>query len=52
MTSLNEPLQVGCGLVLPNRIMRAAMSEALADPGSSPAAHLGRLYRTWSRVIR
>ena len=52
MTSPNEPLQVGCGLVLPNRIMRAAMSGALAGPGNSPVAHLGRLYRTWSRGIR
>jgi 2,4-dienoyl-CoA reductase-like NADH-dependent reductase (Old Yellow Enzyme family) len=52
MASLNEPLEVRCGLVSPNRIMRAAMSEALADPGNSPVAHFGRLYRTPSRGIR
>jgi 2,4-dienoyl-CoA reductase-like NADH-dependent reductase (Old Yellow Enzyme family) len=49
MTSLHEPLQLPCGLVLPNRIMKAAMSEALGDPGNSPGARLERLYRTWSQ---
>ena len=43
MTSLHDPLPVPCGVVLPNRIMKAAMSEALADLGElarrpSPAA--------------
>ena len=52
MAPLNEPRHVACGLVLPNRIMRAAMSGALADPGNPPAAHLGRLHRTWSRGTR
>jgi len=49
MTSLHDPLQLPCGLVLPNRIMKAAMSEALADSGNSPGTRLERLYRTWSR---
>ena len=49
MTSLHDPLQLPCGLVLPNRIMKAAMSEALADPGNSPGPRLERLYRTWSQ---
>ena len=49
MTSLHDPLQLPCGLVLPNRIMKAAMSEALADSGNSPGARLERLYRTWSQ---
>ena len=49
MTSLHDPLQLPCGQVLPNRIMKAAMSEALADSGNSPGARLERLYRTWSR---
>jgi 2,4-dienoyl-CoA reductase-like NADH-dependent reductase (Old Yellow Enzyme family) len=30
MTSLHDPLHLPCGLVLPNRIMKASMSEALA----------------------
>ena len=49
MTSLHDPLHLPCGLVLPNRIMKAAMSEALADSGNSPGARLERLYRTWSK---
>ena len=49
MTSLHDPLELPCGLVLPNRIMKAAMSEALADPGNSPGPRLERLYRTWSQ---
>ena len=49
MTSLHDPLELPCGLVLPNRIMKAAMSEALADSGNSPDARLERLYRTWSQ---
>ena len=49
MTSLHDPLPVPCGVVLPNRIMKAAMSEALADSGNSPGARLERLYRTWSK---
>ena len=48
MTSLHDPLHLPCGLVLPNRIMKAAMSEALADAGNSPDTRLERLYRRWS----
>ena len=40
MTSLHDPLQLPCGQVLPNRIMKAAMSEALADSGNSPGTRL------------
>jgi 2,4-dienoyl-CoA reductase-like NADH-dependent reductase (Old Yellow Enzyme family) len=49
MNSLYDPLQLPCGLVVPNRIMKAAMSEALADPRNSPDARLERLYRRWSQ---
>ena len=52
MASLNEPRQVACGLVLPNPIMKAAMSGALADQGNPPGARLGRRYPTWSRGSR
>ena len=48
MTSLHDPLHLPCGVVLPNRIMKAAMSEALADSGNSPGARLELPYRTWS----
>ena len=48
MTSPHDPLHLPCGQVLPNRLMKAAMSEALADPAHSPDTRLERLYRTWS----
>src|ERR1700757_1003460 len=48
MTDVRDPLQLPCGLELPNRLMKAAMSEALADTEHSPDARLVRLYRTWS----
>ena len=49
MDALNEPLQLPNGLVLPNRIMKAAMSEALADAHHAPDGRLVRLYDRWSR---
>ncbi len=48
MTHLHDPLPLPCGLVLPNRIMKASMSEALAEPTHAPGARLEQLYRTWS----
>ncbi|MFC9665564.1 NADH:flavin oxidoreductase/NADH oxidase family protein [Nocardia sp. NPDC127606] len=47
MTSVNEPLPLPCGQVLPTRIMKAAMSEALGDSTNAPDDRLERLYRTW-----
>jgi len=49
MNALHEPLQLPNGLVLPNRIMKAAMSEALADAHHAPDQRLVRLYDRWSR---
>jgi len=49
MTAVNDPLPLPCGQVLPNRIMKAAMSEALGDTTNSPDDRLERLYRTWSQ---
>lgn len=48
MTSLHEPLTLPNGQVLPNRIMKAALSEALADKRNAPDHRLAQLYRTWS----
>ncbi len=47
MTSLHDPLSLPCGLRLPNRIMKAAMSEALGNSAHAPDGRLERLYRTW-----
>ena len=48
MTSLHEPLTLPCGQVLPNRIMKAALSEALANKKNAPDHRLERLYASWS----
>ena len=49
MTSLHEPLTLPCGQVLPNRIMKAALSEGLGDKKNSPDQRLERLYTSWSQ---
>ena len=50
MTSspLNKPLTLPCGVILPNRIAKAAMSEHLASTKQSPTRGLARLYERWS----
>jgi 2,4-dienoyl-CoA reductase-like NADH-dependent reductase (Old Yellow Enzyme family) len=45
MTTLNEPLRLSNGSVLPNRIAKAAMEELLAVPGQLPGDALLTLYR-------
>ncbi|MCX5094732.1 NADH:flavin oxidoreductase/NADH oxidase family protein [Streptomyces sp. NBC_00365] len=49
MTSLHDHLTLPNGQVLPNRIMKSALSEALADKRNAPDHRLEQLYRTWSR---
>ena len=49
MASLHDPLTLPCGLALPNRIMKAALSEVLGDTHNAPDARLERLYTSWSR---
>jgi 2,4-dienoyl-CoA reductase-like NADH-dependent reductase (Old Yellow Enzyme family) len=46
---LAQPLALPCGLVLPNRIMKAAMGEGLANASTSDATPaLLRLYERWA----
>jgi 2,4-dienoyl-CoA reductase-like NADH-dependent reductase (Old Yellow Enzyme family) len=46
---LAQPLALPCGLVLPNRIMKAAMGEGLASPNTSDVTPaLIRLYERWA----
>ena len=47
MTSLNDPLTLPNGLVLPNRLMKSALSEALGDRRHAPDHRLSQLYRRW-----
>lgn len=48
--ALSDPLRLPCGLVLSNRIAKAAMTECLADPRTNdPNARHARLYRRWAQ---
>jgi 2,4-dienoyl-CoA reductase-like NADH-dependent reductase (Old Yellow Enzyme family) len=49
MTALHDPLTLPCGQVLPNRIMKSALSEALGTRSNAPDDRLERLYTTWGR---
>ena len=46
---LSAPLTLPCGLVLPNRLAKAAMTEGLAGPDGLPNERHVQLYRTWAR---
>ncbi len=46
--TLHDPLELPCGQVLPNRLMKSALSEVLGDRKHAPTAELQRLYSTWS----
>ena len=41
---LNQPLELPCGLVLENRLCRAAMTEGIAGPRNDPSGRHRRLY--------
>jgi 2,4-dienoyl-CoA reductase-like NADH-dependent reductase (Old Yellow Enzyme family) len=46
---LTDALRLPCGVVLPNRIGKAAMTECLADPRTNdPNARHERLYQRWA----
>ena len=46
--ALSSPLKLPCGVVLPNRLAKAAMTEALADSLGRATPELCRLYERWS----
>ncbi|MDZ7910507.1 MAG: NADH:flavin oxidoreductase/NADH oxidase family protein [Rhodococcus sp. (in: high G+C Gram-positive bacteria)] len=48
MSTLRDPLPLPCGLTLPNRIVKASMSEALGGAANAPDERIERLYRTWA----
>ena len=48
MPELSTPLKLPCGVSLPNRISKAAMTEGLADIFGRPTDELNRLYELWS----
>jgi 2,4-dienoyl-CoA reductase-like NADH-dependent reductase (Old Yellow Enzyme family) len=45
---IDQPLALPCGAVLRNRIVKAAMSEQLADARNGPSNALIALYARWS----
>ncbi|MFJ1460758.1 nitroreductase family deazaflavin-dependent oxidoreductase [Nocardia sp. N2S4-5] len=47
MATLHDPLPLPCGQTLPNRIVKAALSEGLGDAGLGPDERLHRLYTRW-----
>lgn len=48
MTALSDPLDLPSGVRLPNRIAKAALSEALGDADNSPDERIVTLYRRWA----
>lgn len=46
--TINDPLALPCGVVLPNRLVKSALSEGLADPQNRATEELAALYRAWS----
>jgi 2,4-dienoyl-CoA reductase-like NADH-dependent reductase (Old Yellow Enzyme family) len=46
--SLEQPLELPCGVTLTNRICKAAMSEGLADVDNHSTPRLETLYRRWA----
>src|SRR5262245_13050001 len=46
---LSTPLLLPCGVVLPNRLVKSAMTEGLADPGGRATEEHVRLYRRWAQ---
>lgn len=46
---LATPIRLPNGNVLPNRLIRASLSEGLAEPSGRPSAELIRLYERWAR---
>lgn len=47
-TPLGAPITLPSGLTLQNRLMKSALSEALAGPDAGPGQRLYRLYDRWS----
>lgn len=46
--SLSTPLNLSCGQIIPNRIMKSALSEGLGTRDHGPDVRLERLYARWA----
>ena len=49
MTVLDTGFTLPCGISIPNRLCKAAMTEGLAEPGGRAGARIARLYRLWAQ---
>ena len=49
MTTLTDPLALPCGAVVPNRLLKSAMSEVLGTRSHAPSEALPRLYGRWAQ---
>ena len=45
--TLQQPFTLPCGVTIPNRIVKSAMSENNADKGGKPSERIIKLYKTW-----
>lgn len=48
MTTLSSPLTLPCGVTIPNRLAKAAMTEGLSEPGGRAGGRIVRAYKAWS----
>lgn len=48
MEELSKPLTLKCGLTLPNRLVKAAMAEQMADGRNLPQDRFHRAYSKWA----
>ena len=48
MPMLNDPLELPCGVILPNRLLKSAMTEGLANVNDQATPRLSTLYRRWA----
>ncbi|KAJ5776775.1 hypothetical protein N7520_000021, partial [Penicillium odoratum] len=48
-SDIKDPLELPCGLVLPNRLVKAAMAEGLAESGRLPGTRIFRVYEKWAK---
>ena len=46
---LNQSFKLPCGVVIPNRIAKSAMSEGIAEPNGRPTTALFNLYERWGK---
>lgn len=49
MQPIAQPLDLPCGATLPNRLVKAAMTEGLADPHNRATERHVTLYRRWAQ---